>query len=146
MNSKKTIKWLFSSIPATAVGIVIVVYSSKGIGTAIVATILSFVLLWRVYNLISHDVGNIIGWKQRVFRTIAILLGVVAGALCALFSGLVCSKGMNAPIDNIPEWAKIPIGIIIFVSAAFAGFFVVWTPYWVVINLFEKVSKNDQSE
>ena len=59
MNSQKATKWLFGSIPAAIVGIAIIVFDSTAIGTAIFATILSFVLLWCIYDLISHIARDI---------------------------------------------------------------------------------------
>ncbi|MHC5059529.1 MAG: hypothetical protein ACYTFK_00365 [Planctomycetota bacterium] len=99
MNSQKTTKWLFSSIPAIVVGTVIVVYRSDGMGTAIFAATLSFILLWCIYDLISHIVGDIIkgfaiSRKEghgRILLLLDVALGGIVGLVIDFITGLLLS-------------------------------------------------------
>ena len=99
MNNHKTTKWLFASMGAAIIGIAILVYDSNAMGTAIFAAILSFVLLWCIYDLVSHIVRDItkgfaISPKEghgRILLLLNLALGGIVGLSTTFVIGLLFS-------------------------------------------------------
>ena len=75
------------------------VYDSTAIGTAVVPTIFAFVLLWCIYDLFSHIVGDIvkgfaISPKEghgRILLLLDIALGGIVGLCTNFVIGLLLS-------------------------------------------------------
>lgn len=93
MSNQKRAKCLFASILAAIVGIAIMLYDSDAIGTAIFTTIFAFVLLWCIYDLISHIIEGVAkGFRispQEGHGRILLLLNLALGSLIAVCTNFV---------------------------------------------------------
>ena len=98
-QEQKTSRIILLIIILLVIGIVIVAYSSNGIGTAFFATILSFVLLWCICDLASHIVEDIrkgfsISHKEgygRILLLFDLALGGIVGLGTNFGTGLLLS-------------------------------------------------------
>jgi len=87
-------------------------------------------------------------WLKKLIRYFAIVFGAIGGAIGAFACPAALFGKMTGPIDklNLPEWTYAPISILSFIIGGVLGFLLLYSPYWILANLFKNAPEDGNSK